>query len=160
LRPDARCNDGDPGNCHEEFFPAGDYRHAPAGVVQLRVIRGGSSYAEIDLGSGLRRVFTRPGDLLRSLPGPAMRFKIEEPRELTMITMGVAAYHHVASRTVERRCGHYSRPWRRKSVLSLWPRPASWIDDKLADISAEELLLAGDQGCRPSPHIRAKIDVA
>ena len=59
------------------FFAAGDYRHAPAGVVQLRVIRGGSSYAEIDLGSGLRRVFTRPGDLLLSLPGRATRFKIE-----------------------------------------------------------------------------------
>jgi len=68
------------------------------------VIRGGSSYEEIDLGSGLRRVFTRPGDLLLSR-GRATRFKIEEPRELTMITMGVAAYHHVASRTVERRCG-------------------------------------------------------
>ena len=72
------------------FFPAGDYHHAPAGVVQLRVIRGGSSYAEIDLGSGLRRVFTRPGDLLLSLPERATRFKIEEPRELTMITIDPA----------------------------------------------------------------------
>jgi AraC family transcriptional regulator len=49
------------------FFPAGDYRHAPAGVVQLQVIRGGSSYAEIDLGSGLRHA-SRPGHLLLSLP--------------------------------------------------------------------------------------------
>lgn len=72
------------------FFPAGDYHHAPAGVVQLRVIRGGSSYAEIDLGRGLRRVFTRPGDLLLSLPERATRFKIEEPRELTMITIDPA----------------------------------------------------------------------
>ncbi|MER8407596.1 AraC family transcriptional regulator [Mesorhizobium sp. M0185] len=72
------------------FFPAGDYRHAPAGVVQLRVIRSGSSYAEIDLGRGLRRVFTRPGDLLLSLPERATRFKIEEPRELTMITVDSA----------------------------------------------------------------------
>lgn len=69
------------------FFPAGDYHHAPAGMVQLRVIRGGSSYAEIDLGSGLSRVFTRPGDLLLSLPDRATRFKIEEARELTMITI-------------------------------------------------------------------------
>ncbi|MGW1424499.1 helix-turn-helix domain-containing protein [Bradyrhizobium manausense] len=69
------------------FFPAGDYRHAPAGMVQLRVIRGGSSYAEIDLGGGLRRVFTRPGDLLLSLPDRATRFRIEEARELTMITI-------------------------------------------------------------------------
>jgi AraC family transcriptional regulator len=55
--------------------------------VQLRVIRRGSSYAEIDLGSGLRRVFTRPGDLLLTLPDRATRFRIEEPRELTMITV-------------------------------------------------------------------------
>ena len=68
-------------------FPAGDYQHPPTGTVQLRVIRGGSSYAEIDLGSGLRNVFTRPGDLLLSLPDRATRFKIEEPRELTMITV-------------------------------------------------------------------------
>lgn len=69
------------------FFAAGDYHHAPSGVVQLRVIRTGSSYAEIDLGAGLRRVFTRPGDLLLSLPDRATRFKIEEPRELTMVTI-------------------------------------------------------------------------
>jgi AraC family transcriptional regulator len=69
------------------FFPAGEYRHPPAGAVQLRVVRGGSSYAEIDLGSGVRRVFTRPGDLLLSLPDRATLFRIEEPRELTMITV-------------------------------------------------------------------------
>jgi AraC family transcriptional regulator len=68
-------------------FPAGDYLHPPTGTVQLRVIRGGSSYAEIDLGSGLQRVFTRPGDLLLSLPDRATRFRIEEPRELTMVTV-------------------------------------------------------------------------
>jgi AraC family transcriptional regulator len=68
-------------------FPAGDYRHPPTGTIQLRVIRGGSSHAEIDLGSGLRRVFTRPGDLLLSLPDRATRFKIAEQRELTMITV-------------------------------------------------------------------------
>src|SRR4051812_2646797 len=68
-------------------FPAGDYRHPPTGTVQLRVIRGGSSFAEIDLGSGLRRVFTRPGDLLLSLPGRATLFRIEEQRALTLITV-------------------------------------------------------------------------
>jgi hypothetical protein len=115
LRPDGRCSHGDLATATRMFFPAGDYRHAPAGVVQLRVIRGGWSYAEIDLGSGLRRVLARPRDRLLSLPGRATRFKIEEPRELTMITIGVAAYHHVGSRTVERRCGHYNRPWRRKA---------------------------------------------
>jgi len=70
-----------------KVFPAGDYRHPPTGTVQLRVIRGGSSYAEIDLGSGLRRVFTRPGDLLLSLPDRATHFRIEEQRELTLITV-------------------------------------------------------------------------
>jgi len=34
------------------FFPADDYRHAPAEVVQLRVIRGDSSYAESIWGAG------------------------------------------------------------------------------------------------------------
>lgn len=72
------------------FFPAGEYRHPPTGTVQLRVVRGGSSYAEIDLGSGLRRVFTRPGDLLLSLPDQPTLFRIEEPRELTMVTVSGA----------------------------------------------------------------------
>jgi AraC family transcriptional regulator len=75
------------GIAERKVFAAGDYRHPPTGTLQLRVIRAGSSYAEIDLGSGLRRVFTRPGDLLLSLPDRATRFKIEEPRELTFITV-------------------------------------------------------------------------
>jgi AraC family transcriptional regulator len=51
------------------------------------VIRGGSSYADIDLGAGMRQVFTRPGDLLLSLPDRATRFRIQELRELTMVTV-------------------------------------------------------------------------
>lgn len=69
------------------MFPPGDYRHPASGLVQLRVVRSGSSYAEIDLGAGLRRVFTRPGDLLLSLPDRATQFRIEEARELTMIAI-------------------------------------------------------------------------
>lgn len=67
------------------FFPAGNYRHPPTGLVQLRVVRRGSSYAEIDLGLGARRVFTRPGDLLVSLPDRATSFGIEDGRELTLV---------------------------------------------------------------------------
>ncbi len=67
------------------FYPAGDYRHPPNGLVQLRVVRRGSSYAEIDLGLGTRRVFTRPGDLMLSLPERPTRFAIDEGRELTLL---------------------------------------------------------------------------
>ncbi|MDB4972807.1 MAG: AraC family transcriptional regulator [Myxococcaceae bacterium] len=69
------------------FFPAGEYRHPASGLVQLRVVRSGSSYAEIDLGAGVRRVFTRPGDLLLSLPDSPTLFRIEDARELTMISI-------------------------------------------------------------------------
>jgi AraC family transcriptional regulator len=67
------------------FFPAGDYRHPPTGLVQLRLVRRGSAYAEIDLGLGLRRVFTRPGDLLLTLPDRPTVFRGEDARELTLL---------------------------------------------------------------------------
>lgn len=107
------------------FFPAGDYHHAPAGMVQLRVIRGGSSYAEIDLGSGLRRVFTRPGDLLLSLPDRATRFKIEEARELTMITIDpslVSGLLASAGGTLEELAVLTARPIRDSLVAELCRR--------------------------------------
>lgn len=67
------------------FYPANDYRHPPAGLVQLRVVRRGSSYAHIDLGVGMRRVFTRPGDLLLSLPDKSTTFVLDDGRELTLL---------------------------------------------------------------------------
>jgi AraC family transcriptional regulator len=67
------------------FYPAGDYRHPPVGLLQLRVVRRGSSYARIDLGRGLRNVFTRPGDLLLSLPNTKTRFQIDDSRDLTLL---------------------------------------------------------------------------
>ena len=67
------------------FYPAGDYDHPPAGVLQLRLVRRGSSYADIDLGQGLRHVFTRPGDLLLSLPTSPTRFRIDDGRDLTLL---------------------------------------------------------------------------
>jgi AraC family transcriptional regulator len=66
-------------------YPAGDYRHPPAGLLQLRLVRHGSSYADIDLGQGLRHVFTRPGDLLLSLPNCPTRFRIDDGRDLTLL---------------------------------------------------------------------------
>lgn len=69
------------------YYPAHSYRHPPAGLLQLRVIRRGSSYTEIDLGHGLQRVFTRPGDLLLSLPDRPTAFQISEDRELTLLQM-------------------------------------------------------------------------
>jgi len=70
-------------------YPAGHYRHEPSGLLELRVVRAGSSYAEIDLGAGVRRVFTRPGDLLLSLPHSATSFLIADARELTVLRIEV-----------------------------------------------------------------------
>ena len=67
------------------FYPAGNYEHEPSGLVQLRLVRRGSSYAQIDLGAGRRTVFTRPGDLLLSLPERPTAFTIEDGRELTLL---------------------------------------------------------------------------
>jgi len=69
------------------YYPAGVYRHPPSGLVQVRVVRRGSSYADIDLGTGAKRVFTRPGDLLVSLPDRPTAFTIEEGRELTLLQL-------------------------------------------------------------------------
>lgn len=67
------------------FFAAGHYRHPPAGVFQLRVVRRGSSYADIDLGQGMRRVFTRPGDVLLSRQDRDTGFRIDDSREVTLV---------------------------------------------------------------------------
>jgi AraC family transcriptional regulator len=67
------------------FFPADDYSHPPTGLVQLRLIRRGSAYADIDLGLGLRHVFTRPGDLLLTLPDRPAFFRSDDDRELTLL---------------------------------------------------------------------------
>jgi AraC family transcriptional regulator len=72
-------------------FPAGRYEHAPTGLLQLRVVRQGSSRARIDLGRGAREVFTRPGDLLLSLPDRPTTFEIREGRELTIVQVRRAA---------------------------------------------------------------------
>jgi AraC family transcriptional regulator len=72
------------------FYPANAYQHPPSGLVQLRVVRRGSSYAEIDLGLGAQRVFTRPGDLLLSLPDRPTSFRIEDGRELTLLQVAPA----------------------------------------------------------------------
>ena len=69
------------------FFPAGTYRHPANGLVQLRLVRRGSSYANLDLGfgQGARRLFTRPGDLLLTLPDRPSVFDIDDGRELTLL---------------------------------------------------------------------------
>ena len=66
-------------------YPKGVHEHAPAQFLQLRLVVRGSSYALIDLGAGLRRMFTRPGDLLLSLPDRATAFHIEDRRELILV---------------------------------------------------------------------------
>jgi len=69
-------------------YPAGEYPHPPSGLFQLRVVRSGSSYAEVDLGAGRRRVFTRPGDILVSLGDRPSFFAIEEGRDLSFVQAG------------------------------------------------------------------------
>ncbi len=71
------------------YYAAAQYKHPPAGVLELRLIRSGSSNALIDLGAGPRRVFTRPGDLLFSLGDRATTFSIEDGRELTLLRIPV-----------------------------------------------------------------------
>jgi AraC family transcriptional regulator len=66
-------------------FPGKEYRHPPTGLVQLRLIRRGSAYLDVDLGLGLRHVFTRPGDLLLTLGDQATTFRGEDARELTLL---------------------------------------------------------------------------
>jgi len=67
------------------YYRADAYEHPPAGLIQLRLIRRGSSYADIDLGQGSKRVFTRPGDLLLSLPDRPTAFIMAEGRDLTFL---------------------------------------------------------------------------
>jgi AraC family transcriptional regulator len=61
------------------------YAHAAARVLQLRLVRRGSSYLTLDLGAGARRVYTRPGDLLLSLPHSPTSFDLDAPRHLTVV---------------------------------------------------------------------------
>ena len=72
------------------FYPKGTYEHPPAKFLQLRLVNRGSSYARIDLGVGVRRMFTRPGDLLLSLPDRPTAFHIEDRRELIMVQVAPA----------------------------------------------------------------------
>jgi AraC family transcriptional regulator len=68
-------------------FAKGDYVHPPSGQLELRLVRRGSSQAEIDLGGGSRSVFTRPGDVLLSLPDKATRFRIVDDREVSILAI-------------------------------------------------------------------------
>ena len=93
-------DDSSPWAVARVFYPAGQYRHPPAGLLQLRLVRRGSSHADIDLGEGARRVFTRPGDLLLSLPDRPTAFCIDDGRELTLLQVAPAV-----AATLIRQCG-------------------------------------------------------
>ncbi|HEX4248303.1 MAG TPA: AraC family transcriptional regulator, partial [Pseudonocardia sp.] len=71
------------------LIPAGHYTHVGVDALQLRLVHRGSSYVTLDLGAGARRVYTRPGDLLLSLPLSPTSFELDEPRHL--IVLSVAA---------------------------------------------------------------------
>lgn len=78
-------------SCAEVLYPEGEYEHPPSGLLQIRVVRRGSSNAEIDLGAGRKRMFTRPGDILLSLPDRSTYFRIESARHF--ILLQVEAQH-------------------------------------------------------------------
>lgn len=80
-----------PWSAVEAHVPAGRHEHAAAPAVQLRLVRRGSSYVTLDLGAGRRRVHTRPGDLVLSLPHSGTRFELDEPRDLLVVS--IAAGH-------------------------------------------------------------------
>ncbi|MFN3592198.1 MAG: helix-turn-helix domain-containing protein [Thermaurantiacus sp.] len=66
-------------------YPTGDYAYPASGMVLLWLVRRGSSHANIDLGFGERGLFTRPGDMMLSLPERATRYRIVEAREISML---------------------------------------------------------------------------
>ena len=79
-------------------YAAGEYPHAASGLFQLRVVRSGSSYAQVDLGAGRRQVFTRPGDILVSLGDRPIYFAIEEGRDLCFVQASAAMLDMVLDR--------------------------------------------------------------
>ena len=81
---------GVPWSASRVLYPRGTYEHPPAKLLQLRLVSLGSSYAWIDLGAGARRMFTRSGDLLLSLPDRPTAFHIEDRRELIMVQVAPA----------------------------------------------------------------------
>jgi AraC family transcriptional regulator len=119
------------------IYPAGDYAHPPSNLFQLRVVCGGSSSAEIDLGSGLRTVFTRPGDLLLSLGNRPTRFRIREERELIFL--------QASPRLAEKILSNFGG-----SLADLAPLADRPVRDSLI---ADVLLRLGEQGTK-SPLVR------
>jgi AraC family transcriptional regulator len=110
-------------------YPAGHYRHDPSGLVELRVVRAGSSYAEINLGAGARRVFTRPGDVLLSLPHSATSFLIADVRELTVLAIDAALAARLldqAGGTVAELASAAERPMRDPMLAEMCRRLEDW----------------------------------
>lgn len=118
-------------------YPAGEYPHPASGLFQLRVVRTGSSYAQIDLGAGRRQVFTRPGDILVSLGDRPSFFAIEEGRDLLFVQASEAILHAVLERlnaTAADLAPLADRPFRDPLVADLAIRM-----EALADASAVAL---------------------
>lgn len=83
----------------QALVPPGTYEHPPAWALQLRLIRRGSSYLMLDLGAGPRRVYTRPGDLLLSLPDSSTSFALDAPRELIVVCVAPGRAEALVTRT-------------------------------------------------------------
>lgn len=85
--------------------PAGTHEHAAAWALQLRLVRRGSSYVTLDLGAGTRRVHTRPGDLLLSLPHSSTSFVLEAPRHLIVVCVAAERAEALMTRAGGGTCG-------------------------------------------------------
>jgi AraC family transcriptional regulator len=67
------------------IYPVGKCILPPANVLEIRIVRSGSSRAVIDLGAGPRQMLTRSGDVMVSFPTRGTSFEILDQREVTLI---------------------------------------------------------------------------
>jgi hypothetical protein len=106
------------------LVPAGHYAHAAARVLQLRLVRRGSSYLTLDLGAGVRRVYTRPGDLLLSLPHSATSFDLDAPRHLTVVCVAADPAERSMRLVGGETIGDLARSWPVRSATRWSPSSA------------------------------------
>jgi AraC family transcriptional regulator len=78
--------------------PAGRYLHPASGALVLRLVRRGSSHFVIDFGTGRQRVYTRPGDLLLSLPDNSTSFDLDDARDLLIVSVAGKRADELVSR--------------------------------------------------------------
>ncbi len=129
-------------------FPKGDYAHPPSGLLELRVVRRGSSQADIDLGAGGRAVFTRPGDVMLSLPDRATRFRIVDDREVSILVvapaLALAWLKDCGGETLEDLAPLSRRPVRSALIATLFDRLEAGQDMPAAVQQATQIVIIAE----------------